>query len=353
MSTIIHTYPVKVSFIKKDNELLLKHFDIKQFLFRVQWKPLTFLKFINQFIFLCVNIKRSAAVVTQFAGYHALLPALFGKLFGKPSILILGGTDCVAFPSIKYGNFRKTIQGLITKWSILLSSRLVPVHKSLVFNNYTYTDADYPHQGYLYFVPSAVNIPWTEVFNGYNSNDFKCITSKTSNTFLTVTQSVRDSSYYRKGIDLILDIALEFPLFTFTIVGSDNAELAKKASKNVNLIPPVPYGELVRIYSAHEFYLQLSMNEGFPNALCEAMLCECIPIVSDVAAMPFIVADTGFILYKKDVDELKKIITEAVRKKNAMLSRRARYRISVLFTEEKRELELANIILELIAKSGH
>jgi glycosyltransferase involved in cell wall biosynthesis len=350
MFTIIHTYPVKVSFIKKDNKLLSKHFHVKEYLFRVQWKPVTVFKFISQLIFLSMNIKRSHALVTQFAGYHALLPALFGKLFGKPSILILGGTDCVAFPSIKYGNFRKAIQGLITKWSILLSSRLVPVHRSLVFNNYTYTNSDYSHQGYLYFVPAAVNIPWSEVFNGYNSKDIKCIASKTSNTFLTVTQSVRGSSFYRKGIDLVLAIAFEFPMFTFTIVGSDNEELAKKASKNVNFIPPMAYTELVRIYSTHEFYLQLSMNEGFPNALCEAMLCECIPIVSDVAAMPFIVADTGFILYKKDIQELKETISEAVRKKTKMLSHRARHRISSSFTEEKRELELANLIRRLIAE---
>ena len=47
------------------------------------------------------------------------------------------------------------------------------------------------------------------------------------------------------------------------------------------------------------------MSEGFPNALCEAMLSGCIPIVSNVGAMPKIVKETGYLLLKKDIYLLK------------------------------------------------
>ena len=44
----------------------------------------------------------------------------------------------------------------------------------------------------------------------------------------------------------------------------------------------------------------MSISEGFPNAVCEAMLCNCIPIGSNVAALPIIIGDAGYILMKRD-----------------------------------------------------
>lgn len=70
--------------------------------------------------------------------------------------------------------------------------------------------------------------------------------------------------------------------------------------ENVVLMKKINQDELINQFQAHEFYAQLSMFEGFPNALCEAMLCGCIPIGSSVSAIPDIIGETGFILDKKD-----------------------------------------------------
>lgn len=59
-------------------------------------------------------------------------------------------------------------------------------------------------------------------------------------------------------------------------------------------------------------YLQLSLTEGFPNALIEAMACGCIPIVSSVGAMPEIVGQTGRVLKKKNIADLNEIIRSLV-----------------------------------------
>lgn len=351
---IIHIFPTEVSFIKKDQRLLAKHFKITAFLFKAECKMLLPLVFIRQLIFLCINSRSASAYFIQFAGYHSLLPVVFGKICNKPVLILLGGTDCVSFPSINYGNFRKRLLRFFTKWSILLSDHLTPVHRSLVYSSYTYTNSDFNHQGFQFFLPMAKGKPWTEIFNGYGSDLIISENAvKSQNTFLTVTQTLKGASFYRKGIDLIFTIAPEFPFCTFTIVGADIITELEKVPGNIKLIPPVPHSELMKIYASHEFYLQLSICEGFPNALCEAMINKCIPIVSNVAAMPFIVDNTGFVLLKKNVELLKHIMIKALNCDRDSLATLAKERILENFTEDLRDRSLTTLLFKLISNFGN
>ena len=51
---------------------------------------------------------------------------------------------------------------------------------------------------------------------------------------------------------------------------------------NVTVIPPLEQGQLLPYYQRARVYCQSSIREGLSNALCEAMLCECIPVATDV-----------------------------------------------------------------------
>jgi glycosyltransferase involved in cell wall biosynthesis len=142
---------------------------------------------------------------------------------------------------------------------------------------------------------------------------FFCSTDKKKRTFITVTGGLEFSFQQQlKGIDLILKVANEFPDCEFTIVGVPATLQLAIFSANVKTIPPTKNNELQKLYSTHQFYLQLSMAEGFPNALCEAMLCECVPIVSNVFSMPEIIESSGFVLNERNVDLLKELIRTAI-----------------------------------------
>ena len=112
---------------------------------------------------------------------------------------------------------------------------------------------------------------------------------------------------------------------------------------NITLINFVTQEELIKLFSSSKIVLQLSMAEGLPNTLCEAMLCECIPIGSDVNGIPKAMGDTGFILKEKNVEILKGLVCEALSLDDNYGSK-ARERIGKMFPLSKRIATLKTII---------
>jgi glycosyltransferase involved in cell wall biosynthesis len=118
----------------------------------------------------------------------------------------------------------------------------------------------------------------------------------------------------------------------------------------VKLFSAIPYTELIDYYSSYEFYFQLSVAEGFPNALCEAMLCGCVPIGSNVFSIPKIIGDSGFVLQKKDTSQLSLLISQALQSDKSNLSAKARKRITENFPLENRKKLLLNLVQELLSR---
>ena len=52
--------------------------------------------------------------------------------------------------------------------------------------------------------------------------------------------------------------------------------------------------ELLGWYQRAKVYCQLSYYESFGMAAAEAMLCECVPVVTRKGALPEVVGETGF-----------------------------------------------------------
>jgi glycosyltransferase involved in cell wall biosynthesis len=344
-SRVLYVAPLLSPFVRKDLEILVQKYSVKYFDFSRSGKFALATNLVKQFCFLTWNILGSEALFVMFGGYHAFLPSLFGRMLGKKVFIILGGTDCVSYPSINYGTFRKPMQGKVTCASYRLAHRLLPVHRSLMFREESYYSIDSKYQGCQFWC-NHLETPYTEIHNGYDSEKWKPDGSKKQpNTFLTIAAIPDKTKIVLKGIDLVIQAAKSFPNCSFTIVGLQDASIEICDEPNVTVLPFLSAEQLLQILSTTRFYLQLSISEGFPNALCEAMLTECIPIGSNVAAIPDIIGQSGFVLKKRNITQLTALLAQALNTTELdILGKDARQRIVEHYPLESRSKGLMNVL---------
>ncbi len=344
---VLYFHTGKSSFVVKDIEILKINYQVVDFLFDTSNKKRYWLQIVRQLYFIFSNIFSAKLIVCQFAGHHSFFPILFSRFFLKKSVVVAGGTDCVAFPSIQYGNFNNRFLSLTTAFSLKSCDLILPVHQTLVEYDYTYQANDYKKQGYQFFVPT-IKTPYQVIPNGYDAQKWFCDTEKENNSFVTIGAGLDSRFGFKlKGIDLIFEIAKKFPDCIFYIVGGSG--INHQAPSNVKLLDKIPNHELRAILSKMRFYLQLSMSEGFPNALSEGMLCECVPIVSNVGGMPDMVSDNGFILQHKNLTELYEVLNKALHHNHLnQIGQQARKRITENYTFSNRKNKLLSAVNQLM-----
>lgn len=342
MKKILYIYPSYSTFIKKDITFLSDKFSV--FEHNVDWTQKSKLPilFSSQLFFLLRFLFEDTKIIVMFAGYWSLLPVILGKLFNKKVFIILGGTECSNFSHLNYGSLRKPLLRWAIYWSLRWAFKLLPVHETLISSNHTYDESTIEKkQGYQSFFPS-ITTPFKIIHNGFDTNFFTYNSDKKiSNHFITIALIQSETSFQLKGIDLIIDVASQFPNCTFTIIGMNlNVVKDKTIPKNVNFFPILSQELFLERLQQAEFYLQLSISEGFPNALCEGMLSGCIPIISNVNSLPDIINDCGFTLFKRDSQELADLLNRIIKldkHERNRLAFCARNRINSNYPIEKRK----------------
>lgn len=305
-----------------------------------------------QMIKQCIRLlfcKKDVVVMVMFAGYHSFIPALVGKWRGIKTWIVIGGTDASSYPTIHYGNFRKRIYGWFTARSIQWAHGILPVHEVLLRSENSYFDPT-SSQGVEVFVPQRNNRTCV-IENGFDPVFWSATNKERTFDFIAVAEGLQSESRRTlKGIDLLLKVAAKFPEQTFTVVGSGAESLSSLASQNVRLFASMTKEQLRDAFSEHKYVVQWSVSEGFPNALCEAMLCGCIPLVSNVTSMPEIIADTGFVLEKFD-EELARQLISRLGNYEVERSVQARFRITANYPLSRRAEALKALVTEDIVAS--
>lgn len=329
MERLLYIAPNRSTFVLQDIKVLREHFNVTPYFFQVKYK--LFLPFYMKWLFLTLLFQPKQNFLVSFGGYHSFIATLVAKLKGVESFIILNGVDSANIPEFKYGYLRGGTIRWCCKISYQWATKLLPVSESLMNTTSIYGFQEPKKLGLKNEFPDH-KFNYEVIPNGFNLDFWKSVSSLEKGSFLTVVGSEKRIDL--KGLDIILKVAPEFPDSIFYVVGLDQIE---NAPENVRMLGYLNSEELRKAYSKSQFYLQLSAWEGFGCALCESMLCGCIPIGSNANIIPEIIGDSGYIVKKRTLDCISETIQIAMNLRNGeILSKKAETRIVENFGIKKR-----------------
>lgn len=319
---LINFYPWVPTFVKEDIDLLENFFNVKTIR-----HPL--LKIMNLFF----EIKSSDIVFIWFGGIHAFIATIFAKIIKKPVVIIVGGYDVADEKEIKYGMLLNPITKYMVKYALSNANKVLTVDDGLKIDAITKLNIS---------ENNIITIP-----TGYDFNKF--VPKGKKEKIVLLVSAARDWDRIRlKGVDTFVKSARFLPHVEFYVIGVHGNVLKKLneiSPPNVKLLGPIIQEDLIKYYQKAKVICQLSLREGLPNVLCEAMLCECIPVGTNVQGITTAIGDTGFYVNYNDIEGTANAIKQALISKKG---KQARNRVITLFSKQFREKRLVDIIEEMI-----
>ena len=310
-----------------DIKILRKHYDVST----IHVSPKNM---IRTFFDFAIKAPKCDVLYVWFAGFQAVLAAVFAKLFHKKMVLLVGGYDAVANRKIGYGAFMTWYRSAMAHFSYRNATLVLSVSMHTLRSVLRH---DSPRKMML-------------LYNAVDSNRFVSFTPK-EKVAMTVAY-IDKANIIRKGLHVFAQAASYFDDVQFVLVGKDKDgsanELKKESGDRLLITGYLNDEKLLRFFSKSSVYLQLSYEESFGIALAQAMSCECIPIVTKLGALPEVVGDTGYYVPYGDVDATVKAVKKALEDpKRTDLGKKARERIDSKFSLLERERKLVSILNDL------
>ena len=319
--SVLFVYVNYSSFVKADYEMLSSFANVTKY----QFKPgkglfKTGISLLKELIFLIFNGFKFDSTLIWFGDYHSLLPVLFAKLFGKKSFVVIGGYDVSTLSEYGYGAFANPLRAFFTRNTFKTMNLGLPVAEALrikLLKIYPEAKAE-----------TIATICYPDKFTLTDYDRPKRV--------ITISSTESHQRLMVKGLDRFRELALRMPDFEFEIIGVSEKvkQYFEPIPANLILSPPLQYEELTQVYQGASFYAQLSRSEGLPNALCEAMLCGCIPVGTNVGDIQVAIGNAGCTIDEWNIDFLVEFIR--LNHDKSEFRERARDRIIELYNPEKR-----------------
>jgi glycosyltransferase involved in cell wall biosynthesis len=286
---ILLAYSNFARFVRIDRDILAGEYELAEYAQPGPWpRPIEIVQ----------KVRRADVVVVWFASWHAWLPLLVARVFGRRSLLIVGGFDTAAMPEIGYGYQQGGIRRVLARTCMRLATRLVT--NSAYSRDELRRNAGFEAAVVHHGVPD----PFGSLPDG-----------RRERMALTVSNVAR-LSLERKGLRPFVETGARVPDVKLVVVGrwlDDAAELLRgRAAPNVQLAGGVSDEELDDLYRRASVYVQASRHEGFGMSVAEAMLGGCIPVVTGAGALPEVVGETGVRIDSAEPEEIADGIRRAL-----------------------------------------
>ncbi len=322
MKRILFVASTITSFRRKDLDILHRHFSVDVVTGKLGLRGL---------VASIGKVARNQVVFCWFVTKRVFFFVLLSKLLRRKSVLVTGGNDIVEVPEIGYR--LGMLNTLIAKLTLALSDRI------LAFSNSS-------RNSVLQLAPKAR--VETVYVGAIDTEKFKPSGEKTG--LIITVGHVSWSNLERKGLRTFVKMSRLLSNRDFKLVGAWDDEsvqvLKSMGGKNITFSGHLPLEELVECYQKASVYVQLSIHEGFGISVAEAMACECVPVVSEIAALPEVVGDTGYYACYDSPEAAAEAIEKALNDREK--GKRARLRVEKLFTLKRRERELVKVVSEIM-----
>lgn len=319
---ILFTATFSTSFIQEDLKILRNNFFVNEI---ISSGFKTLIRYIS-------TIRSNDISFSWFASVYSSFLIFLARIFGKKSILILGGVDVAKIPELHYGIWNSWWKSRIVSYGIKHADVTIAVDGSI--KNDAMRLADY-HGNNIIVLPT-----------GHDSTFWVPIQHK-ENFILTVANCDNYSRYKIKGIDFLYNVAAVLPDVKFVLVGMSK-ELQNQFTppRNLEILEFKPKNELLDIYQRAKIYFQPSLREAFGSSICEAMLCNCYPIGTNVGGIPTVIDNIGSLIPFGDKESAMNEINKGLQ---IPVSHQPREYIISNFSLEKRE----KIIIKTISQLFH
>ena len=315
------------SFVEADAGLLSKAYEVEKVAWRSRYS----------YPKLKAAVRRTRAVLSWFAGDHAVAAALLAHRWRKPMILISGGADVANMPEIRYGAMAGSLKSrLATRWSLRLSDLVLPFSE---FSKEEIREIHTPRR--IEVLPLGVDV------------DRFSPAGKKEQVVATVG-FISETNLLRKGHLTFVKAAALLPEAQFVLAGEpqdDAVEVLKKGvPANVEFPGRMSDQDLLGLYRRAKVYVQVSAHEGFGLAVAESMATECVPVVTRRGSLPEVVGDTGRYVDFQNATATAEAIRQVLTLPDAA-GATARQRVIERFTIQRRAARLINLLDDMIA--GH